>query len=117
MATAGYKLQWGKGYRTPRAGKEPDEQGSPEGEAHQEGSNVDEEIHGHLQAMHKATGHGHSHVQHHPDGSHTSHHISHDGEISGPHHHPDGEAMAQHMAMQPEGGGSMQGMDEQEAEG
>lgn len=115
MATASYGMKWGKGYLGGGAKKEPGEEAAPEGETHEAGSNVDEQIHGHLEAMHKATGHGHSHVQHHPDGTHTSHHISHDGQISGPHHHPDGEAMAQHMAMQPEGDGSAQGADEQEA--
>lgn len=48
---------------------------APEAEAHEPGSNVDEQIHGHLEEMHAATGHAHSHVQHHKDGSHTSHHI------------------------------------------
>lgn len=54
-------------------------------------------IHEHLQAMHAETGHGHSHVEHHPDGTHTSHHISHEGEISGPHHHASSEEMGEHM--------------------
>jgi hypothetical protein len=54
-------------------------------------------IHDHLRAMHEETGEAHSHVEHHADGSHTSHHIDHEGQISGPHHHADGEAMAEHM--------------------
>lgn len=112
MSTAGYNLKFGKGYLGGR--KEPGETARPESETHEPGSNVDEQIKGHLEEMHAATGHGHSHVQHHPDGTHTSHHISHGGEHSGPHHHASSEEMAEHMAMMPEDGD--EGEDEQEAE-
>ena len=53
------------------------------------GGGEDEKIQQHLQEMHQATGHGHSHIQHHGDGTHTAHHISHEGEMSGPEPHGD----------------------------
>jgi len=49
---------------------------------------VDGKIESHLKAMHAATGHGHSHIQHKPEG-HIAHHISAEGEMSGPEEHPD----------------------------
>lgn len=65
-----------------------------------------EAIRAHLQAMHEETGHGHSHVEHHGDGTHTSHHIGAGGEMSGPHHHASDEEMAAHMSEQAGGMGS-----------
>ena len=49
---------------------------------------VDGKIESHLKAMHAATGHGHSHIQHKPEG-HIAHHIDHEGNVSGPEEHPD----------------------------
>lgn len=90
MATAGYGMKWGAGYRNKQ---EPDAKGAEAGEEHQEGTNDGEEHHGaiqeHLKAMHAATGHGHSHIEHKGDGSHVAHHISHDGQMSGPEEHGD----------------------------
>lgn len=66
-------------------------QEEPEGDefgGEQEGG-ADEKIAQHLQEMHAATGHGHSHIQHHGDGTHTAHHISHEGQVSGPEPHGD----------------------------
>jgi hypothetical protein len=40
-------------------------------------------IESHLKEMHAATGHGHSHIQHKPEG-HIAHHINHEGQMSGP---------------------------------
>ena len=54
-------------------------------------------IHDHLRQMHEVTGEAHSHVEHHSDGSHTSHHVDMAGEISGPHHHANSDEMAEHM--------------------
>lgn len=56
-----------------------------------------EEIHEHLRNMHEATGHAHSHIEHHEDGSHTSHHIDEGGEMHGPHDHANLEALKDHM--------------------
>ena len=44
---------------------------------------ADGKIESHLKEMHAATGHGHSHIQHKPEG-HMAHHISHEGQMSGP---------------------------------
>jgi hypothetical protein len=63
----------------------PEQEQEPEGED----GGADEKIQSHLQEMHAATGHGHSHIQHHPDGTHTAHHVSHEGEMSGPEPHAD----------------------------
>lgn len=65
----------------PKAGMP--EHGEPDGDEAPEGG-ADEQIQQHLQEMHASTGHGHSHVQHHGDGTHTMHHVSHDGQMSGP---------------------------------
>jgi len=54
-----------------------------------EGDGGDEKIQAHLQEMHASTGHGHSHIQHHGEGTHTAHHISHEGQMSGPEPHED----------------------------
>jgi hypothetical protein len=48
-----------------------------------EGEGPDAKIESHLKEMHAATGHGHSHIQHKPEG-HIAHHISHEGQMSGP---------------------------------
>lgn len=87
MATAGYKMQFGKGYLGGAGGgKEPDAGGEPKETPHESEGNLDADgqIQEHLQKMHAATGHGHSHIQHKGDGSHVAHHISHDGQMSGP---------------------------------
>ena len=44
---------------------------------------ADGKIESHLKEMHAATGHGHSHIQHKPEG-HMAHHINHEGQMSGP---------------------------------
>lgn len=62
-----------------------------------EGSEHHEEIHQHLRNMHEATGHAHTHVEHHGDGTHTSHHIDEAGQVSGPHEHDSMEALKDHM--------------------
>lgn len=81
MATASYGMKFGKGYLG--GGKEaPAEH---EAEPKQEGEgDVDDQIQEHLTKMHAATGHGHSHIQHKGDGTHVAHHISHEGQMSGP---------------------------------
>ena len=58
-------------------------------EAEPEGGDQTEQIHQHLTAMHAATRHGHSHIEHKGDGSHVAHHVSHEGEVSGPEPHGD----------------------------
>lgn len=96
MATAGYSMKFGKGYlggnqsapAEPETGQEPEQEG---GEEHHEA------IRAHLEDMHQRTGHAHSHVEHHGDGRHTSHHISAEGEHSGPHEHGSDEEMMEHM--------------------
>jgi hypothetical protein len=80
MATSGYSAKFGKGYLG--GGKEaaaPAQEAGPEGE---EGG--DGEIKSHLEQMHAKTGSAHSHVHHHGDGNHTVHHISAEGQHSGP---------------------------------
>lgn len=92
MATASYGMKFGKGYLGGSGGgKEPDANGESKGMPHESEGNLDSEgqIQEHLQKMHAATGHGHSHIQHHGDGSHTAHHISHEGQMSGPEDHGD----------------------------
>lgn len=59
--------------------------GEPDGD---EGGEPDQKIESHLKAMHAATGHGHSHIQHKPEG-HIAHHIDHEGQMSGPEDHGD----------------------------
>jgi hypothetical protein len=54
-------------------------------------------IHAHLQQMHAATGEAHSHVEHHGDGTHTSHHVDAAGQVSGPHHHVDAQSLQAKM--------------------
>jgi hypothetical protein len=118
MSTAGYKMHWGSGYRSK---KEPDETAGPEPEVHQEdpadaGHDGHEEIHEHLASMHAATGHAHSHVEHHGDGKHTSYHVDDAGQVSGPHEHGSLEELHSHMSsLHGEGEMADQGMDEREA--
>jgi len=54
-------------------------------------------IHDHLQAMHAETGESHSHIEHHGDGSHSSHHIDVSGEVRGPYRHASTEDLLEHM--------------------
>ena len=96
MATAGYGMKFGKGYLDggrsegkPAMHEEPADMG--------EGDGGSEAIRAHLEERHAATGHAHSHVEHHGDGRHTSHHISAAGEHSGPHDHENLEALKSHM--------------------
>lgn len=94
MSTAGYGMKFSPGYLGGK--REPEAKGKPEAMPHEEGSHVDD-IHEHLRSMHEKTGHAHSHVEHHGDGSHTSHHIHEDGNIEGPHEHPDTQSMSAKM--------------------
>jgi len=64
---------------------EEGEEHLPEGEGEMEPHHA--AIHEHLRSMHEQTGEAHSHVEHHEDGSATTHHVSKDGEVTGPHHH------------------------------
>lgn len=99
MSAAGYGMKFGKGYlgggRPQQAPQGPDmhDHGEPDGD---EGG-THEEIAQHLQSMHEKTGKAHSHVEHHGDGTHTSHHIHASGEQEGPHEHPDDESMMSKM--------------------
>jgi len=56
-----------------------------------------EQIHEHLRNMNQMTGEAHSHIEHHEDGSHTSHHVSKDGEMHGPHDHANIEKLKSNM--------------------
>jgi len=67
----------------------PDEQGALE--PHQE------QIHDHLRSMHEQTGEAHSHVEHHGDGTHTSHHVDSAGEVTGPAKHASAEELVEHL--------------------
>lgn len=87
MATSGYNAHFGKGYLG--GGKsEPSAKGPEKEIPHQTDSNDEEsedgQIKQHLEAMHAKTNTAHSHVHHHGDGNHTFHHISAEGEHSGP---------------------------------
>ncbi len=93
MATAGYGMKFGKGYL---GGSREKEAPMPH-ETEPENAGGDEEIKQHLAARHAATGHAHSHIEHHGDGRHTSHHISEAGEHSGPHEHESMDALHEHM--------------------
>lgn len=75
----------------PEDGEEQAEGEQPELEPHQA------EIHNHLRNMHAQTGEKHSHIEHHGDGSHTSHYVDEGGEVHGPHDHANMEALKQHM--------------------
>jgi hypothetical protein len=71
-----------KGY----LGGSMDEKPAPKQMEHEEpdgDENPDGKIEAHLKEMHAATGHGHSHIQHKPEG-HIAHHIDHEGQMSGP---------------------------------
>ena len=92
MATAGYGMKFGKGYLGGGKQEEP----MPH-ESEPQNAGGDESIKQHLEERHAETGHAHSHVEHHGDGRHTSHHISREGEHSGPIEHESTEAMQQHM--------------------
>ncbi len=94
MATAGYGMKYGKGYLGGGGGASEHE---PETPQETEGGG-DEAIKQHLEERHAETGHAHSHVEHHGDGRHTSHHISEGGEHSGPHEHDSLDSVKQHMA-------------------
>ena len=77
-----------KGY----LGGSMDEKPAPKRMEHEEpdgDEGVDGKIESHLKEMHAATGHGHSHIQHHGDGSHMAHHIDAEGQMSGPEDHGD----------------------------
>lgn len=63
----------------------------PEMDGEEKGGDVKE----HLMKMHAKMGGTHSHL--HSDGmSHASHHVSEDGQHSGPHEHESADAMAEH---------------------
>ena len=118
MATGGYSMKWGKGY----LGGNKEEKAAPMHESHQAGPAMEDgshhaAIHDHLQEMHEATGHAHSHIEHHGDGRHTSHHIDEAGQMSGPHDHENLEALKSHMDqfLNEEGEEGGEGEDEQEA--
>jgi len=93
MATAGYSMKFGKGY----LGGSGEKEARMPHETEPENAGGDEEIKQHLESRHAATGHAHSHVEHHGDGRHTSHHISEAGEHSGPHEHENMDALHEHM--------------------
>lgn len=90
MATAGYGMKFGKGYL---GGSKESDHAEPDGDEKPMESEGGEDhhaaIHQHLKAMHAATGHGHSHIEHKGDGTHVAHHVSHEGEVSGPEEHGD----------------------------
>lgn len=92
MNKSGFGMKFSPGYLS--GGKTKDSAHEPEEEV---GEGGHEDIHEHLRAQHEKTGHAHSHVEHHGDGTHTSHHIHESGEIEGPHEHPDTESMLQKM--------------------
>lgn len=79
-------------------GKAPKAAPKPEGnlEAAEEGAGDHAAIHQHLQEQHAADGKAHSHVVHHGDGTHTSHHVK-DGQVSGPHDHQNLEDLKSHF--------------------
>jgi hypothetical protein len=77
----------------PAATAEPEEGAEQEGEMQPH----HEQIHEHLRNMHEQTGEAHSHIEHHDDGSHTSHHIDKGGEVHGPHDHANIEELKSAM--------------------
>ena len=114
---AGKKFTNADAWRTAKAmvhGNTSAPTGDPEPEEGQEGEMQPhhEQIHAHLQAMHEQTGEAHTHVEHHDDGSHTSHHVSKSGEVHGPHDHANIEALKQHMDQFLEEEGQEKGEDE-----
>jgi len=93
MATAGYSMKFGKGY----LGGSGEKAAPMPHETEPENAGGDEAIKQHLEERHAETGHAHSHIEHHGDGRHTSHHISEAGEHSGPHEHESLDALHEHM--------------------
>lgn len=83
-----------------KASGQPQERGAGalEPEEHEQGGDTHAAIHEHLRSMHEATGHAHTHVEHHGDGTHTSHHVDESGNVSGPHEHESTEALNEHIA-------------------
>lgn len=79
----------------PMAKPAPKPMAQPEPQGEEQGGDVTPEIHQHLQSVHEQTGKAHTHVEHHGDGTHTSHHISESGEVSGPHDHQNLEELKQ----------------------
>lgn len=82
MATSGYKAHFSPGYLGGKK-ESPAPEEKPMGGEQEDGGDVDGKIQSHLKEMHAATGHGHSHIQHKPEG-HIAHHIDHEGQMSGP---------------------------------
>jgi hypothetical protein len=107
------QMKWGKGYLG--GSREPDAAGPAATEVHEpepneeEGGDAQEMIHAHLGKMHEMTGKAHSHIEHHGDGTHTSHHVDEQGQISGPIDHESTEAMNEHMAQMGQEGGMKNG--------
>lgn len=106
-------MYFGKGYLGSGAGGgkpmanrqlEPKGAGARE-EREAEPSDGAGDIEEHLRARHAETGHAHSHIEHHGDGRHTSHHIDETGEVSGPHEHGSDEEMLEHLRSVAGGGG------------
>jgi hypothetical protein len=89
-----YNWPIGTGGKTEKKAARPVAEPEPERDG---GEDHHGEIHAHLQSMHEQTGHAHSHVEHHGDGRHTSHHIDEHGEVSGPHDHENLEALKNHF--------------------
>ena len=69
-------------------GKSPEEKPKEE-----EGGEIEE----HLKSMHEQTGEAHTHIAHHMDGTHTSHHINEDGAVEGPTEHASAEELVDHL--------------------
>lgn len=101
-AFSGYKSSWGKGYLSGR-GKQPGNETrsnlsqqdlETEKEYPEEGR---AKIEDHLTERHAETGHAHSHIEHHGDGRHTSHHIDEEGRLSGPVEHESTEDLKSHL--------------------
>jgi hypothetical protein len=88
----------------------------PEEQEMQGGDDHHAAIHEHLAQMHAATGHAHTHIEHHGDGTHTSHHIDEGGNISGPHEHGSTEELTNHIASTA-GDGEQAGEGEDDSEG
>lgn len=54
-------------------------------------------VHEHLMAMHDEMGGAHTHIHHKPEGGHTTHHVTEDGEVQGPHEHATAEELVEHL--------------------
>lgn len=63
-------------------------------------------VHEHLSAMHAETGGKHMHIHSPGDGTHTTHHVTEDGQMQGPHEHAGDEELKAHVGstMGDEGG-------------